>query len=171
MNVTTSGRRTRGAGRLPGAALALTVAVASGAALAGCGDDAEPGGGGGSGASREAGAASLSDWREPADYAYTLTSSCGERSLIGTFRVTVEDGDVTGWEPVGENYAPRSVEVPSIGDLLAEAEAARERGADSVEVETAADGRPTRISVDEMEEAIDDEACYDIEDVEPVPAS
>lgn len=58
-------------------------------------------------------------------------------------------------------------EVPTIGDLLAEAEAARGDGADTVDIDRAPDGRPTRIALDWDENAIDDEALYVISDHEP----
>lgn len=51
-------------------------------------------------------------------------------------------------------------EVPVIGELLGQAEAAREEGADVVDVEYAGDGRPVRISVGWEENAIDDEEAY-----------
>jgi hypothetical protein len=145
------------------------------AALAGCGAEAEeegaetsplmsePGGG--------APVSAWDEWDEPSDYLYTLDSGCGERSLYGTFRVTVRDGRVADWEPVGENYTPRSVEVPSIGGLLDEAEQARESGADEVHVSEADDGRPTSIYIDYDTRAIDDEVCYRIRDYQPEPAS
>ncbi|MFJ7042011.1 DUF6174 domain-containing protein [Streptomyces sp. NPDC101112] len=114
-------------------------------------------------------------WREPASYTYTLTSSEGERSLLGTFEVTVRDGKVT--KAVGTDEDSRRVarqvggRMPTIGDLLAEADAARGEDADRVDVDQAADGRPTRISLDWDEDAIDDEAVYDISDYRPSDGS
>jgi uncharacterized protein DUF6174 len=140
----------------------ITRGVGAGAAcllaLAACGE-AEAGG--------ESGAEAGSEWQEPADYAYTLTSECGERGLIGTFRVTVTDGRVAAFEAVSGGTDVRRSEVPTIGELLDEAERAREDGADSVEVEEAADGRPTRIDIDYITNAIDDEACYGISRYRP----
>ncbi|MDX2938173.1 DUF6174 domain-containing protein [Streptomyces ipomoeae] len=110
-------------------------------------------------------------WQEPASYTYTLNSSEGERSLIGTFEVTVENGKVTKAHGLDDS-ARRVVkdlpaEVPTIGDLLAEAEAAREDDADTVDIDYAADGHPTRISLDWEKNAIDDEALYVITDYAP----
>ncbi|WP_327728682.1 DUF6174 domain-containing protein [Streptomyces sp. NBC_00487] len=103
-------------------------------------------------------------WKEPAAYSYALKSSEGERSLIGTFDVTVWDGKVVkavGIDESGRRVVDqRTTEVPTIAALLEQAEAAREEGADVVEVEYAKDGRPTGISIDWEENAIDDEEAY-----------
>jgi hypothetical protein len=105
-----------------------------------------------------------STWQEPSSYAYTLTSSEGERNLLGTFRVTVRDGKVV--EAVGLDESGRRVteqspaEVPTIGGLLEELEQARRDRADTAEAKYAADGHPLRISLDWDENAIDDEALY-----------
>ncbi|MGW7088936.1 DUF6174 domain-containing protein [Streptomyces sp. NPDC054871] len=103
-------------------------------------------------------------WEEPPSYAYTLKSSEGERSLLGTFRVTVRDGKVA--ESAGLDASARRVvkqmpgEVPTIGELLEEMEQARRDGADKAEAKYTADGRPVRISLDGEKNAIDDEALY-----------
>ncbi|MEU9735072.1 DUF6174 domain-containing protein [Streptomyces sp. NPDC048002] len=110
-------------------------------------------------------------WQEPAAYTYTLESSGGERSLIGTFRVTVRDGVVAeaeGLDDSARRLVDRSPDqVPTIGDLLDEVERAREENADQAEVAHAADGHPERITLDWMENAIDDEALYVISDYTP----
>lgn len=106
----------------------------------------------------------------PDTYTYVLDSSCGERSLVGRFRIEVVDGSVvaveglddTGRATVDQDGAD---EAPTIADLLDEAATARRRGADVVVVETTRDGRPTRITIDGGTEAYDDEACYVISDV------
>lgn len=124
--------------------------------LAACGEESQP---------------NVPVWEEPASYTYTLTSSEGERALIGTFRVTVRDGKVA--EAVGLDDSARRVvrqlpdQVPTLGELLDEAAQARQEGADTVEVEYAQDGQPTRILLDREENAIDDEARYDISAFEP----
>ncbi|PWI20142.1 hypothetical protein DI272_42785 [Streptomyces sp. Act143] len=110
-------------------------------------------------------------WKEPAAYTYTLTSSEGERSLIGTFRITVRDGEVT--EAVGlDDSARRFVaqtpdQVPTLGALLAELAQARRDAADTAEAEYATDGHPARIFLDWDENALDDEARYVVEAYEP----
>ncbi|MFE7444124.1 DUF6174 domain-containing protein [Streptomyces chartreusis] len=123
--------------------------------VAGCADEPEP----------EAASAS---WREPDSYTYTLRSSEGERSLIGAFRITVRDGAVVkavGLDDSGRRVVPDTV--PTIGELLGEWRQARRDDADKAEVEYARDGHPERISLDWMENAIDDEALYVISDFEP----
>ncbi|HZF92528.1 DUF6174 domain-containing protein [Streptomyces sp.] len=137
----------------------LTLATA-------CGDDT----GASAATEREAPA-----WTEPAAYAYTLTSSGGERSLIGTYRVTVRDGEVT--DAVGLDDSARRVvrrlpgQIPAIGDLLRELDRARQDGADRAEAEYAGDGHPVRIALDWDADALDDEAEYVISAYEPGPAA
>ncbi|NNN32371.1 hypothetical protein HLK59_18795 [Streptomyces sp. S3(2020)] len=133
----------------------FSVAVLVGG-LAACGDEAEP---------------AASAWEEPAAYTYTLTSSEGERALIGIFRITVRDGEVT--KAVGLDDSARRVvrelpdQVPTIGALLEELEQARGDDADTAEARYAADGHPTRIEIDRERNAVDDEVRYDISTYEP----
>ncbi|NUT31160.1 MAG: hypothetical protein HOV84_35455 [Streptomyces sp.] len=118
------------------------------------------------------GTQSRAPWQEPDSYTYTLQSSAGERTLLGTFRITVRDGAVA--EAVGLDESARRIvkdvpdAVPTIGELLDELEQARRDDADKAEARYAADGHPVRISVDWMENAIDDEALYVISAYEPV---
>ncbi|MFF9899554.1 DUF6174 domain-containing protein [Streptomyces longispororuber] len=103
-------------------------------------------------------------WKEPSAYAYTLTSSEGERALLGTFRVTVRDGEVV--ETVGlDDSARRFVRdrpdrVPTLGDLVRELAQARRDKAHTAEAAYAADGHPARITLDWDRNAVDDEARY-----------
>lgn len=105
-------------------------------------------------------------WQEPAAYSYTLRSSGGERTLLGAFRVSVRDGAVVG--AVGLDDTARRVvagtpeAVPTIGQLLAELERARRAGAATAGADYADDGHPVRIVLDEDDNAVDDEARYDI---------
>lgn len=109
-------------------------------------------------------------WEEPSAYRYTLKSSEGERALIGTFEVTVRDGKVV--KTVGIDESGRRVvdqeatEVPTIAELLKQAETARAEDADDVDVDYAKDGRPVSISIDWEENAIDDEEAYTVGDYE-----
>ncbi|NUP17622.1 MAG: hypothetical protein HOZ81_16285 [Streptomyces sp.] len=118
------------------------------------------------------GTQSRAPWQEPDSYTYTLQSSAGERTLLGTFRITVREGAVA--EAVGLDESARRIvkdvpdAVPTIGELLDELEQARRDDADKAEARYAADGHPVRISVDWMENAIDDEALYVISAYEPV---
>ncbi|MFJ3308775.1 DUF6174 domain-containing protein [Streptomyces sp. NPDC086549] len=110
-------------------------------------------------------------WKEPATYTYTLSSTEGERALIGTFRVTVRGGKVA--EAVGLDEESRAVVhrssgiVPTIGDLLKELGQARREGADTAEAEYATDGHPLRVTLDWDKNAVDDEARYVISAYEP----
>lgn len=110
-------------------------------------------------------------WEEPAAYVYTLTSSEGERSLIGTFRVTVEDGKVVkavGLDESGRGAVKRAPEeVPTIGGLLEQLARAHDEGADTAEAAYAPDGHPVRITLDPEKNAVDDEESYVISDYEP----
>ncbi|MEU1300617.1 DUF6174 domain-containing protein [Streptomyces shenzhenensis] len=103
-------------------------------------------------------------WEEPAAYTYTLTSSQGERALIGTFRVTVRDGEVVaavGLDASGRRVVRQSpAAVPTLGGLLAELDRARRADAATAEADYAADGHPTRIALDQEENTVDDEALY-----------
>lgn len=121
-------------------------------ALAGCGDSET---------------ASIPSWQAPDAYEFTLKSACGERTLIGKFRVAVESGSVV--EAEGLDDSGRAVfehgmgdEVPTLSELLDEAAKAKEQGADVVEIQATDDGRPTEINIDWDINAIDDEACYQV---------
>lgn len=139
---------------------------------AACGTEASPSSGsGGKAASKPSPEPTTTTWEEPASYVYTMTSSEGERNLIGTFRVTVRDGKVT--KAVGLDDSARRVvrqspgEVPTIGGLLEQLEQARRDNADEAEAEYAPDGHPVRISLDWEKNAIDDEALYVISGYAP----
>jgi hypothetical protein len=115
-------------------------------------------------------------WKEPDSYAFTLESTCGERDLIGTFRLTVVDGMVTAAEGRDEpgtrllrQREPH--QLPTLVGLVNEARQAQRDGADVVETQVdPADRHPTKISIDYDREAMDDEACYTISDfVTPAP--
>ncbi|MEU0336735.1 DUF6174 domain-containing protein [Streptomyces sp. NPDC006193] len=108
-------------------------------------------------------------WKEPAAYAYTLTST--SETLAGTFRVEVRDGRVTkavGLDEDSRRQARRlPARLPTIGELLRELEQAREHGAETADATYAADGRPVRISLDWDANAVDDEALYLVGDYAP----
>ncbi|MFI7539908.1 DUF6174 domain-containing protein [Actinoplanes sp. NPDC049599] len=109
-------------------------------------------------------------WTTPAKYGFTLDSQCGERALIGRFQVTVENNKVvraTGLDDAARRALMLRMAdlVPTLNALEAEAETARRDGADVVEiVRDPVDLHPTRIKIDPERNAIDDEACYTIED-------
>jgi len=127
-------------------------------ALAGCGDP---------GASNSSEASNIPSWQAPDAYEFALDSSCGERSLIGKFRVVVENGSVVeadGLDESGRALFEHGAEddVPTLSKLLDQAATAEEEGADVVEVEATDEGRPTAIDIDWDSNADDDEACYRI---------
>lgn len=131
----------------------VTVIVA----LVGCGPA-------GSGAPR-------ADWDEPAVYEFTVESSCGERNFLGRYHVVVRDAEVADVEGLYERsrelleHPEYRALVPTLTDLLAEADEARADHADVVEVvRDDATGRPVSIEIDWLENATDDEACYVISD-------
>ena len=115
-------------------------------------------------------------WREPASYSFTVDSQCGERALIGRFRVTVVGGKVTAAEgldePAQRLLRQRSPEViPTLRHLLDQVAQARQAGADVATVEhDPVDGHPTKITIDHELAAIDDEECYTVSDFR-APAS
>jgi uncharacterized protein DUF6174 len=145
------------------------------AALGGCARS----NGGGPANQAEAAAASVS-WTEPANYAYVVDSSCGERLLIGRFRITVTNAQVSRVEPLDPDASRELMlqlqnQVPTLGKMMADAEKARRAGAAKVDVRTdPADGHPTLIAIDHEANAVDDEECYAISDytieVKPAPS-
>jgi hypothetical protein len=111
-------------------------------------------------------------WLEPANYSFTVESSCGERSLIGRFRVTVKDHSTVafrGLDEAGRTYQGNAGSMPTLRGFLMEAEDATTRKADSVKVETdPADGHPLNVAIDWLANTIDDESCYRVTDYLPV---
>jgi hypothetical protein len=110
-------------------------------------------------------------WEEPANYSFVVESTCGERALIGVFEVVVVEHKVssaTGRDSQAEAMLESGglVFIPTIAEMLAEAAAAEEAGADEVTVTYADDGTPQLISIDYLVNAIDDEACYLISEFE-----
>ena len=85
--------------------------------------------------------------------------------------MTVRDGKVAeavGLDDDSRWMAERGPDrIPKIGDLLDRLEKAWDEQADTAEVEYAPDGRPSRITLDLDENAIDDEAEYVISGYEP----
>jgi hypothetical protein len=137
-------------------AAVVATLVAATAALAGCGD---------SGADTVAPA---SQWQEPSRYSFVLDSTCGERALIGRFRIMVEQGRVTKVEGLDES-AQRALEggrndiAPTLRQLLQELDSARRAGAEVADITTdPADGYPTKITIDPAANSTDDESCYAI---------
>ena len=148
---------------------ALVVAVAAGI-LVGCarptGQSADPS------PSNEPGATATvaSAWAEPSAYRFAFTSTCGERSLIGQFEATVENGAVVSFraqDDAAAAFPGTASDLPTLGDLLRRAQEAQANSEANVELVTDAnDGHPARIEIDWLPNAIDDEECYAIESYE-----
>jgi hypothetical protein len=104
-------------------------------------------------------------WQEPAAYRFVLDSLCGERSLLGRFEVNVKDGHVAEVAAL-DSAAALVIQllgtdlVPTVGQLLEEARAARTDGAHVNVVLDEADGHPTSIVIDWG--GTDAQACYTI---------
>lgn len=106
---------------------------------------------------------------EPADYTYVLTRSA-YRPFTVPVRITVENGEVT--EAVARERAatirkgdpaPESLRL-TINDII---DLVNESRADSVEVDWP-DGQawPSRVRIDQIQGALDDEVVYVISDVQ-----
>jgi hypothetical protein len=103
-------------------------------------------------------------WAEegPASYTMTLESSCGERSGLGIFEVSVTPGTAEA-RPVKGTH-DESI-VTTVEDLFAFVEESDALGAEVVDVTyDSVFGFPNSVEVDHRVDAIDDEACYRVED-------
>jgi hypothetical protein len=103
-----------------------------------------------------------------------MVSSCGERSLLGRFGVTVEDGVTVAYEALDEQaglFAGPPHEIPSLGEMLRLVAEARDGGvADVTLVTDPVDGHPVEVNIDWLPNAIDDEECYLVSDYAPPAA-
>lgn len=132
--------------------------------LTGCGDQAGPDLGGPASAAKASTEAEVSPTL-PKSYAFTLTSSCGERGLIGDYRVTVRDEHVSGVENLNDDYPyePTLTEIPTLQDLVDLAESARPDAVVAYVVDDR--GVPRSLSLDPVPNCIDDEECYEVSDL------
>lgn len=105
----------------------------------------------------------------PKSYRFVLSSSCGERGLIGDYGVTVRNERVTEVENlnVGYPHQPRLTEIPTLSDLTAMAESAPAQAI--VEFVVDDEGLPRSLSLDPVPNAIDDEECYKVSNLERLP--
>jgi Family of unknown function (DUF6174) len=150
-----------------------TVAVASvlflGVAASACGSADEPDNSSSGGGEPPAESGIPADLTLPgSDYSYTVNAGCGERSgLVGLYRIQVVDGKVANvWPLSGSGGGGAALtDVPTIDQLVEEAESAEQDGADEVTVTTTPDGYPHRIMIDQIADAVDDEVCYTISDI------
>ena len=109
-----------------------------------------------------------SAWEAPQDYGFVLDSSCGERDLVGRFRVEVREGqvaDARALDESGKSYSrTRLIDgLPTLTDLEAIVQHARDGGADVADIEYGEpDGQPVRVSIDHSADTTDDEECYEV---------
>lgn len=104
----------------------------------------------------------------PKSYAFTLTSSCGERGLLGDYRVTVRDEQVSDVDNLNDDYPyqPTLAEVPTLQDLADLASSARPDEVVAYEVDE--EGVPQSLSLDPVPNGIDDEECYEVAKLVPL---
>ncbi len=135
--------------------------------LAGCGSQSVGSQVAGATASPGTGSAVLP--APPQSYRFVLTSSCGERGLLGDYEVWVRDEKVIDAKNLDPNYPyqPDLKELPTLGDL---GEMARGAPPETV-VEFVVDenGLPQSLSLDPIPNGIDDEECYRVSELESLP--
>jgi hypothetical protein len=102
----------------------------------------------------------------PTSYRYVLTSSCGERALIGDYRISVRDGTVrsaVAVDPQADPGLPLQA-YPTLQALLVMAETAGPQAV--VDLQLSPAGIPVSLTIDHLPNAIDDEECYKIGSLE-----
>ena len=101
----------------------------------------------------------------PKSYTFTLTSSCGERGLLGDYRVTVRDEQVSAVENLDDDYPyePKLDDVPTLQDIVDLAEAARPDAVIEYVVDDT--GVPQSLILDPVPNGTDDEECYEVTDL------
>lgn len=115
-------------------------------------------------------------WEEPAMYTFVVDSSCGERTFLGEYRVTVENAVVVNAEALDDTAAATLQSVggtdfiPTVDEMVTEYLQAAESGADSSSL-AIEDDVPSLIEIDYDTEAIDDEVCYEISGFEELGGS
>jgi hypothetical protein len=118
---------------------------------------------------------SASGWTEPAAYTFVFASTCGERAMLGQFRVQVEEGRPIGFEPIDATArafrGPPSL-MPTLAGLVSRVTDARSRGADRAHLTIdPTDGHPVSVLIDPARNTIDEEECYTITEYVPQPRS
>jgi hypothetical protein len=96
-----------------------------------------------------------------AAYTYRLVASCGERSGLGTFDVTVRHGRVVRVDPRGRysQLLPDERPLMTLDGFFVKAEQARRQGAEKVQLTVRA-GHVDTLSIDWATDTIDDEFCW-----------
>jgi hypothetical protein len=101
----------------------------------------------------------------PSAYSLNLVSACGERSGLGTYKVTVTPEGTTAEGTTRWSFGTDVQTVPDLFEFIDDADSG---GAQVVDVTYNSDlGYPETISVDYMVNAIDDEACYTVKGFVP----
>lgn len=104
-------------------------------------------------------------WVEPADYQFVLQSNCGLHSVVGTFAITVENHQVSGFRTIEVRPNQREVPMeamPTLGELMRLAEGYQEAGEAEVALERdPSDGHPTSIRFTWPNHSTKNE-CYEI---------
>lgn len=99
----------------------------------------------------------------PDSYAYTLTESCF-CVYVGPVRVTVTDGEIESVRALGDTQGVPQEQIDAVGQTLAELTALAgraEREADDVTARyDPTHGFPTRLDIDWLRDAVDDEVTY-----------
>lgn len=106
-------------------------------------------------------------WAElgPSSYSLNLVSACGERSGLGTYKVTVTPEGITAEGTTRWSFGTDVQTVPDLFEFIDDADSG---GAQVVDVTYNSDlGYPETISVDYMVNAIDDEVCYTVKNLAP----
>lgn len=99
------------------------------------------------------------DWQPPPVYSFVVQSSCGEQAFIGEYAVSVEQGAVTGVDPLRRGFDGISVDsVPSLAAMLDLAQQAEREGEAQVWVDQG--GVPRWFDLDQRLDSIDDENCF-----------
>ena len=152
------------------------LTVISALALSGCGGISS------GTAEKSADAIRAAETKLPSDYTYVLTSSCGERALLGTYEIAVAgadrvvsakpadakpaDGKPADAKPADAETSPMATtDYPTIKALLESALGAGPKA--EVEFEADAAGLPARLSIDPEPDASDDEECYRFAGITP----
>ncbi|MBW3562880.1 MAG: hypothetical protein KY437_10335 [Actinobacteria bacterium] len=109
-------------------------------------------------------------YEPPPSYVMEVTVECF--CPAGRFRVTVEDGEkveVAMIDPVREEgQATAHLDLaPTIADIQDRLRDTVDGGGEVLEIATADDGRPIRVSLDPIPNAIDDEVAYEVARWEP----
>lgn len=105
----------------------------------------------------------------PSSYRYVLESSCGERTMLGRFRIEVRDDRVVAVRPVGDTSMKgfRRSDLPTLSGLVELATSAEPEAV--VDLRLGPHGTPVSLKIDHVPQAIDDEECYRVTRLHRLP--